>query len=294
MAVRNAPVRASGIAILLASGLSNQIGAAVGSFAFPVIGPPGVVAMRQFVAAAVLLPIARPRFWEFRWSQWWPILLLAIVFGTMNLTLYTSISRVGLGLAVTLEFLGPLFVALISSRSRSMFVFGGVAIVGVICITQPRPTTDFLGIGLGLIAAVCWASYILLNRMIGNRVPGVQGTAMATGVSAILFIPVGIVTLTTTQPSLAVLGYAVAAGVLASAVPYVADLLALRRVPAHLFSLLMSIAPVFAALVGAVVLSQELNVGEWIGIALIVGTNVVALLSTRRRTTDVDPVAVTG
>jgi len=294
MAPATTPVRASGIAILLASGLSNQIGAAVGSFAFPVIGPAGVVAVRQFVAAAVLLPIARPRFWEFRWAQWWPILLLALVFGTMNLTLYTSISRVGLGLAVTLEFLGPLFVALISSRSRSMLVFGAVAIVGVLCITQPQPTTDFIGIGLGLVAAGCWASYILLNRMIGTRVPGIQGTATATAVSAVLFIPVGIITLTTTQPSIAVLGYAVAAGVLASAVPYVADLLALRRVPAHLFSLLMSIAPVFAALVGAVMLGQLLNLGEWIGIALIVGTNVAALLSSRRRATDVDPVAVTG
>ena len=273
--------RASGIAILLTSGLSNQVGAAVGSFAFPVIGPVGVVAMRQFVAALVLLPVARPKFWRFSWAQWWPILLLAVVFGTMNLSLYTAIDRIGLGLAVTLEFLGPLAVALLSSRSRATLICAGAAIIGVLCITQPSPTADFIGIGLGVVAAACWAAYILLNRTVGRRVPGVGGTAMATAVSALVYLPIGIVTLSTTKPSMLILGFAVIAGVLSSAVPYVCDLIALRRVPAHLFSLLMSVHPVFAALVGAVVLGQALNVGEWIGIALITGANVAALLLNR-------------
>src|SRR5687768_246656 len=96
-----------GIATMLGSGASSQIGAAVGAHAFATIGPAGVVAVRQFVAAAVLLPAARPAFRRFTWAQWWPTLLLGLVFATMNLTLYMAIDRIGLGLAVTLEFLGP-------------------------------------------------------------------------------------------------------------------------------------------------------------------------------------------
>src|SRR3954467_8796768 len=106
---------AAGVAVMVFSGASNQVGAAVGAHAFPAIGPAGVVAVRQFVAAAVLLPVARPNFRRFTWAQWWPTLLLGLVFATMNISLYTAIDRIGLGLAVTLEFLGPLAVALCGS-----------------------------------------------------------------------------------------------------------------------------------------------------------------------------------
>jgi len=273
---------AAGVATLLGSALSNQVGAAVGSFAFPVIGPVGVVVVRQFVAALVLLPIARPRFWTFDRAQWWPVLLLALVFGTMNLGLYTAIDRIGLGLAVTLEFLGPLAIALVGSRSRGAVLCSLAAVVGVALIMRPEPSTDYLGIAAGLVAAACWAAYILLNRTVGRRIPGVQGTATAATVSALLFVPVGIVVFLVTPPTPAAVGYAIAAGVLASAVPYVADLIALRRVPARLFSLLMSVQPIFAALVGAVVLGQRLGALEWAGIALIVGANVAALSGARR------------
>ena len=273
---------AAGVATLLGSALSNQVGAAVGSFAFPVIGPVGVVVVRQFVAALVLLPIARPRFWTFDRAQWWPVLVLALVFGTMNLGLYTAIDRIGLGLAVTLEFLGPLAIALVGSRSRGAVLCSLAAVVGVALIMRPEPSTDYLGIAAGLVAAACWAAYILLNRTVGRRIPGVQGTATAATVSALLFVPVGIVVFLVTPPTPAAVGYAIAAGVLASAVPYVADLIALRRVPARLFSLLMSVQPIFAALVGAVVLGQRLGPLEWAGIALIVGANVAALSGARR------------
>jgi inner membrane transporter RhtA len=274
---------AAGVATLLGSALSNQVGAAVGSFAFPAIGPVGVVVVRQFVAAAVLLPIARPRLGTFTRAQWWPVLLLALVFGIMNLGLYTAIDRIGLGLAVTLEFLGPLAIAIAGSRSRGSVACAIAAVVGVAAIMRPEPSTDYLGIAFGLVAAACWAAYILLNRVVGLRLPGLQGTATAAGVSALLFIPVGVVVFLAAEPTPAAVGYAVTAGVLASAVPYVADLLALRRIPAGLFGLLMSVQPIFAALVGAVLLGQLLGLLDWAGIALIVGANVAALLGARRR-----------
>lgn len=102
---------------MVASGLSNQTGAAIGSLAFPVLGPVGVVAVRQYVAAVVLLAVGRPRLRTFTRRQWWPVVLLALVFGAMNLSLYTAIDRIGLGLAVTLESLGPLCIALAASAA---------------------------------------------------------------------------------------------------------------------------------------------------------------------------------
>ncbi|MET3903309.1 EamA family transporter [Paenarthrobacter sp. 4246] len=270
--------RVGGAATLVASALSNQLGAATGSLAFPALGPVGVVAVRQLIAAIVLLPLVRPRLRELGWSQWWPILLLAVSFGTMNLGLYASIQRIGLGLAVTLEFLGPLAVALISSRQKGSALCAVAAAAGVIAITQPQASMDFVGIGLGLIAACSWAAYILLNRTVGRRVQGIHGTAAATGVSATLFLPVAVVIFMTQPADVFSVLCAVCAGVLASVLPYVADLIALRRVPANLFGVLMSINPVFAALIGAVALHEELAVGQWAGIALIVAANAAVLL----------------
>lgn len=272
---------AAGAATLLASALSNQLGAASGSFAFPAIGPVGVVAVRQLVAAAVLLPIVRPKLRSLTWQQWWPVLLLAMVFGTMNLSLYSSIQRIGLGLAVTLEFLGPLAVALFSSRSKMSALCAVAAAAGVVVITRPEASTDYVGIAFGLTAAGSWAAYILLNRTVGRRLPGVQGTAAATGVSATLFLPLAVLVLVNQRPDGFTMLCAAGAGVLASVVPYLADLIALRRVPANLFGVLMSVNPVFAAVIGAVALQEDLGTSQWCGIALIVAANAGVLLRDR-------------
>ncbi|WP_210725707.1 EamA family transporter [Arthrobacter silvisoli] len=271
---------ARGVATLMASSLSNQLGAASGSLAFPAIGPLGVVAVRQLIAAAVLLPIARPRFRSFTRGQLWPVLLLAMVFGTMNLGLYSAIDRIGLGLAVTLEFLGPLSIALVGSRSRAGAACALAAAAGVVAITQPGPSTDYPGIGLGLMGAASWAAYILLNRTIGQRIPGIQGTAAAMAVSAACFLPVACLILLSRPVDWFSILCAVGAGVLASVVPYIADLLALRRVPASLFGILMSVNPVFAALIG-LAMGQALDALQWAGILLIVAANASVLRLSR-------------
>jgi inner membrane transporter RhtA len=271
----------AGVATMAGSGLSNQTGAALGSLAFPVIGPVGVVAVRQYVAAAVLFAVGRPRLREFTRRQWWPVLLLAVVFGTMNLSLYTAIDRVGLGLAVTLEFLGPLTIALAATRRRVDVCYALIAAAGVVTLMRPRPSADYLGMGLGLLAAACWASYILLNRTVGDRIPGAQGSAAAAGVSALMFLPVGIVVAVRHPPTLTAAGCAVAAGVLSSAVPYLADLFTLRRVPAPAFGLFMSVNPVLAAVVGWIGLGQRLGWAEWAGIGAIVAANALSILTSR-------------
>ena len=269
--------RAAGIATLMVSAMSNQLGAATGSLAFPVLGPAGVVAIRQIIAAVILLPLVRPCFWRFTRAQWWPIILLAVVFGAMNLALYSAVERIGLGLAVTLEFLGPLAVAILTRRSRTSAICAAIAAAGVVAIAQPEATSDYVGIGSALLAALCWAAYILLNRTVGTRVPGIEGTAAAAGLSAMAFAPIACLIILDARPSTTMLLYAVAAGILASVVPYVADLLALRRIPANLFGILMSSNPVFAAIVGAIALQQLLNPAEVLGIALIVIANLAAV-----------------
>lgn len=279
------PGRAAGVAMMFGSGLSNQIGAATGALAFPVIGPAGVVAVRQWVAGLVLLAVGRPRLRAFTWRQWWPVLCLAAVFATMNLSLYTAIDRIGLGLAVTLEFLGPLVVALAASRRLTDLLCALVAGAAVVLLTRPQPATDYAGIALGLLAAVCWASYILLNRLVGTRLPGAEGSAAAAGVSALLYLPVGIVVLADHHPSASAVGYAAVAGLLSSAVPFLADLHALRRVPARFFGVFMSVNPVLAALVGLVVLDQTLQGIDWLAIAAIVAANTVSILAGGSRAT---------
>lgn len=273
--------RLSGVVIMVGSGLSNQTGAAIGSLAFPVLGPVGVVAVRQYVAAIVLLAVGRPRPRTFTWGQWWPVVLLALVFGAMNLSLYTAIDRIGLGLAVTLEFLGPLSIALAASRRRVDACCAVIAAAGVVTLMRPRPSADFLGMGLGLLAAGCWASYILLNRTVGRRIPGAAGSVAAAGLSAVLFLPVGVAVAARHPPTPTAVGCAVAAGVLSSAVPCLADLFTLRRVPAPAFGLFMSVNPVLAGLVGWIVLGQGLDWTEWTGIGAVVAANALGILASR-------------
>ncbi len=243
--------------------------------AFPVIGPVGVVAVRQLVTALVLSPIVRPRLRGLHADTWWPIVGLACVFSVMNLCLYAAIDRIGLGLAVVLEFLGPLAVAIAGSRRAPDLACAVLAGVGVVVLTDPGPSTDVLGITLALVAAAGWACYILLNRTLGQRLPGIRGTATAAVVTAAAWLPISVVWFALRPPTAGALGLAAACGVLSSIVPYVSDLLSLRRLPAPLFGTFASIGPVWAALAGWMALHQQLVVAQWIGMALIVGSNVV-------------------
>ena len=261
---------------MLTGAASNQTGAAVAAHAFGAIGPVGVVAVRQLVAAVVLLTVARPPLRRLTRHQWWPVLVLAAVFATMNLTLYSAIDRIGLGLAVTLEFLGPLTVALLASHGLREALLAAVAAAGVYILVLPGPSSDPVGIGLALVAATAWAGYILINQVAGRRMPGLQAPAAASLVSAIAYLPVivwvGIDGRLWGWPLL----LALIAGVLSSAVPYAADLTALRHLSAQFFGTFSSIQPVFAALAGMLILGQWLSGHEWLGIAIIVVTNVFA------------------
>lgn len=278
--------RASGLALVVAASVSNQAGAAVGALAFPAIGPVGVVAVRQIVTALVLTASVRPRLRTLRRGQWMPIIGLALAFSVMNLGLYAAVERIGLGLAVTLEFLGPLAVAILSSRRRTDIACAMLAGVGVVVLTDPGPSTDLVGIALALTAAAAWAGYILLNRAVGRRVPGIQGTAAASLLTGLAWLPVAALWFLAHPPTPLALVLAATCGVLASVIPYVFDLLALRRIPASLFGTLTSLNPVWAALAGWAVLGQLLTVQAWVGLGLIVTANaIVSVRGARLRPT---------
>lgn len=270
-----------GVALMLTSSASNQAGAAIGALAFPAIGPVGVVAIRQMILALVLAPTVRPKLRTMNQQQWWPVLGLALVFSVMNLSVYAAIERIGLGLAITLEFLGPLAVAIIASRRGRDIAAAIVAGIGVVLLTRPGATTDILGVALALLAAASWACYILLNRTLGQRLPGLQGTAAASLVTAAAWMPVAIIWFSIHPPTPMAILLAAACGLLASVVPYAVDVLALRRVSAQVFSMFTSINPLWAAIAGLVVLGQVLGPWEWAGIGLIVTSNVVVSLRMR-------------
>lgn len=260
---------------MLTGATSTQVGAAWGSHAFGAIGPAGVVAVRQLVGALVLWPLARPRLRDLTRSQWRAILALAATFAGMNLGLYSAVDRIGLGLAVTLEFLGPLAVAVSASRRPRELLAALAAAVGVYVLVLPGPSSDLVGIGFGLVAAACWAGYIVANRSVGQAVPGLQGTALATTISAAAYLPVLVGLGMGGRITLPAIGFAFLAGLFSTVVPYTLDLLVLRRVPKDVFGIAMSSHPIVAALVGFVALGQVLAAHEVIGMVIIVIANAV-------------------
>jgi inner membrane transporter RhtA len=150
----------------------------------------------------------------------------------------------------------------------------------VYVLVLPGPSSDYLGIALGLLAATCWASYIGLNRLLGRRLSGLQAPALGTSVSALLYLPVAVVLVARGDLAGPAVGYALAA-VLSSVIPYAADLIALRSVPPRFFGLFMSIHPVLAALAGLVLLGQWLRLHEWAGIAIVIGVNAASVIVDR-------------
>lgn len=261
---------------------SQQFGAAVGATLFPVLGPVGVVAMRQLVMAAVHLPLGRPPLTRLSRRQLALGIGLGVVMGLMNLSLYLAIERIGLGLAVTLEFLGPLTLALVSSKRLINVVCALAAAAGVYILAGPQTSNDVVGILLGLGAGGCWAGYILTNRAAGARLPGLQASAIAALTSVVMFVPAAAFIVDLSRITTSVILIGVLAGVLSSAVPYAADLFVLRRIPPGLYSLMVSIHPALAALAGLILLSETLSVLEVVAIAVISLANVLAVTAVYR------------
>jgi inner membrane transporter RhtA len=257
-------------ALLVLGGIvSVQVGAAVAKQLFGVVGPAGAVLLRLAVGAVILAAVARPTAAVVRRN-----LGLALAFGAvlaaMNLSFYASLARIPLGAAVTIEFLGPLVLAVVSSRRRADIAWALLAGFGVAAVSwEGTGALDAVGVALALAAGAGWAGYILLSQRLGAAAPGLTGLAVAVAAAAVVAAGPGIAQggARLLEPRILALGIAV--GVLSSAVPYALEFLALRRLPAGTFGILMSLEPAVAALTGLLLLGEGLRLVQVAGIVVV-------------------------
>jgi inner membrane transporter RhtA len=272
--------RAPAPALVLVGIASVQVGAAFATKLFVHLGPAGTVLVRVFFAAVVLCAIWRPRPRDHSARD----LRLAAAFGVclalMNLTFYEALDRIHLGIAVTLEFVGPLGVALAGSRSRLDVLWALLAAVGV-ALLGGAGSPNLGGVIFALAAGGFWAAYIMLNARVGRAFRGAEGLAIAMAIGTLPLIPFGIADAGANllHPDLLAVGFAVA--VLSSVVPYSLELEALRRIRPQLFGVLMSMEPAMGALAGLVVIGQQLSAVDVLAIALVVTASAGATLGSR-------------
>jgi inner membrane transporter RhtA len=262
--------------------VSVQVGAAVAKQLFGAVGSVGTVALRLFFAAAVLLLIWRPSLRMDR-RTWAVVAGYGFVLGVMNLCFYLALAKIPLGIAVTIEFLGPLAVSIAGSRRWIDGLWALLAGAGVVLLTEGRGELHLVGILFALAAGVCWGAYILLGSALGRHTSEGNGLAIGMAIAAMVAVPVGVVDSGTAllSPSVLILGLLVA--LLSSVVPYSLELEALRRIPPRVFGILMSLEPAVAALVGLFVLNESLRPLQWIAVLCVVGASVGATRTAKLR-----------
>lgn len=285
---------ASGTALAVTSVASVQFGAATAAHLFPWVGPVATVSLRLAGAALVLVVIGRP--WARHWTR--PEVTAALLFGAvftcMNVTLYLALDRLPLASVITLEFLGPLTVAIVTARSWATRGWALPAAGGVALLGGSLGGTDPLGVVFALLAACCWAGYILLSGRMGRAGTGLAGLGLGCAFGAVIMLPVGFATAGTHLIEPRTLAWGLLVGVLSSAIPYSLDLLALRRLPTAVFGVLTSLNPGVAGLAGYLVLDESLTARRFAGVALVMvasaGVTLTPLLRRTRRRRAPDPV----
>ena len=256
------------VLVLLAIG-SVQLGAAFAKSLFATLGPMTVVFLRLALAALVLLLLVRPNWSALRASQWRITLGFGAILALMNLSYYLALQRLPLGLTVTIEFIGPLSVALWHSRRALDFVWVLLAAGGIALLNPFGGEIDAQGFWLALAAGVCWAAYIVLGEKLGGTLPGAQGLSLAMTMGAVFLMPVGVHASDAIATHYALLPVAFAVAILSSALPYSCEIEALRRMPKRVFGILMSLEPAVAALIGFVVLHEMLSKMQILAIVMV-------------------------
>ncbi|EYB67608.1 hypothetical protein DEIPH_ctg033orf0008 [Deinococcus phoenicis] len=280
------------ILALLLSMLSIQGGAAFAKTLFPTLGAAGTTALRVTLAALLLSLVFRPRLRALSPAAWRAVIPYGVALGLMNLTFYLSLTRLPLGLAVTLEFVGPLVLSLALSRRLQDLVWVALAALGIVLIAPHGGAgghLDLLGAGLALTAGAFWALYILVGGAVGRRVPGVTGVVAGMIVAATVTLPFGIAQAGATLlvPGVLLAGLAVA--VLSSALPYSLEMAALRALPARVFGVLMSLEPAIAALSGLLFLHERLSALQWLAMLCVIAASAGISLSGERQVVEAEP-----
>jgi inner membrane transporter RhtA len=260
--------------LVIGSIVSVQFGAAFGKSLFTVADPTAIAWLRMAVAAALFWAFARPRLRGRTWPEWRVVIGYGITLATMNWAIYQSFARIPIGLAVTIEFLGPLAVALFGSHRVRDLLWVALAAVGVALLGVFPTSVDWLGVGYALLAGAAWACYILLSGPTGAAWEGITGVSVGSLVGALVFLVPGVVAGGTAlwQPRVLLLGAAV--GVLSSVIPYGLEMIARRRIPAGVFGILMSLEPAAAALAALLVLGEQLGWAEWLAMACVIVASV--------------------
>jgi inner membrane transporter RhtA len=267
------------VGLVLGGCVSVQFGAAVAVGLMPRAGAVGVVTLRLFFAALVLLIVCRPKLRGYSRADWGTVVTFGITMGGMNLLFYQAVERIPLGPAVTLEVLGPLALSVFASRRLVNAVWAGLALCGVFLLGGGGGfgELDLVGAAFAVAAGGMWATYIVFSARTGRRFPQADGLALAMVVAAVLCLPLGIAASGSKLivPSTLALGAAVA--VLSSVLPYTLELLALRRLPASTFAVMMSLEPAVAALAGFLILNQALSAVGALAIALVIAASIGAV-----------------
>lgn len=274
--------RATAGGLVLGGVLSVQLGAAAATTLFAEIGPTGAVLLRIGFAALVLAALWRPSPRGHPRESLRDAALFGLVLAGMNASFYAALDRIPLGVAVTLEFTGPLAVAILGSRRPADLVWVALAAAGILLLSPGLgEASDAAGVGFALLAGLFWGGYILVSARVGRSFSGGTGLAIAMAIATVLVLPIGIAGggEELLRPGLLAVGLAVA--LLSSAIPYSLELEALRRLPAGTFGVLMSAEPAVAALVGLIALGQGLAAQEVIAIALVVTASAGALGAAR-------------
>lgn len=262
-----------GVLLVLGAIASVQLGASIAKTLFDRIDPVALTLLRLALAALVVAVVARPRIRSWNGAAWRSVALLGLSLAGMNLLFYLALPRIPLALAVAVELLGPLVLALVQSRRATDFAWVALAAIGmgVVGARSVAGETDLLGVLLALGAGGCWAGYILASASVGRQVPGIGGLAGALVLATVAVLPFGLLgalEAIAAEPSVLLPAFAVA--MLSSAIPYGLELRALRRVPTRVFGILMALEPAAAALFGLLVLGEVLGGLDALALALVI------------------------
>ncbi|WP_165715999.1 threonine/homoserine exporter RhtA [Enterobacter hormaechei] len=271
------------VAVILIAMMSIQSGASLAKSLFPLIGAPGVTALRIALGTLILVVVFKPWRLRFKKEQRLPLLFYGLALGGMNYMFYLSIQTIPLGIAVALEFTGPLAVALFSSRRPVDFIWVILAVLGLwflLPLGQSVSQIDLTGAALALGAGACWAVYILTGQRAGEE-HGPATVALGSLIAAVIFVPIGMAQATDSIWQWSILPVGLAVAILSTALPYSLEMIALTRLPTRIFGTLMSMEPALAAISGMMFLGETLTLVQTLALCSIIAASMGSTLTMR-------------
>lgn len=271
------------VAVILIAMMSIQSGASLAKSLFPLVGAPGVTALRIALGTLILVVVFKPWRLRFKKEQRLPLLFYGLALGGMNYMFYLSIQTIPLGIAVALEFTGPLAVALFSSRRPVDFIWVVLAVLGLwflLPLWQSVSQIDLTGAALALGAGACWAVYILTGQRAGEE-HGPATVALGSLIAAVIFVPIGMAQATDSIWQWSILPVGLAVAILSTALPYSLEMIALTRLPTRIFGTLMSMEPALAAISGMIFLGETLTLVQTLALCSIIAASMGSTLTMR-------------